>query len=104
MYYSSLIHMHENLLFVFQTFVEKFKVAEQGALKKRNQSTMEPLLYETFNPHDLSKWVPCAERLCLYQLVCFFLNVDNTCIAKKSQVLPPTTKVYDAYYSYYLQI
>ncbi|KAL3860316.1 hypothetical protein ACJMK2_010455, partial [Sinanodonta woodiana] len=50
-----------DLLLTFQrnlrltAFVEKFKVAEQVGVKRRNPSTMEPLLYETYDPTDFSK-------------------------------------------------
>lgn len=44
-----------NFTFKFQTFVEKFKVAEHGAVKRRNQTTMEPLLYETFKAQETTK-------------------------------------------------
>ncbi|XP_053402419.1 inositol 1,4,5-trisphosphate receptor type 1-like isoform X7 [Mercenaria mercenaria] len=50
-----------DLLLTFQrnirlkTFVEKFKVAELSSHKKRGQTSVEPLLYESFNPIDTSK-------------------------------------------------
>ena len=57
-----------DLLLTFQrnlrlkVFVTMFKAAEQGAAKRRAQSVLEPLLYETYNPADQKKSVASAPR------------------------------------------
>jgi len=53
-------------MLIFQTFVEKFKVSEQGVFKKKNQSTMEPLQYETFKPQETTKYVTFIFNILLF--------------------------------------
>ncbi|XP_052817063.1 inositol 1,4,5-trisphosphate receptor type 3-like isoform X2 [Mya arenaria] len=78
-----------DLLLTFQrnirlkTFVEKFKVSEQNANKKRNQTTMEPLLYETFNPQTTTKKAMKKQREVLRELKEMFhasaiFEIDST--------------------------
>ncbi|KAH3769464.1 hypothetical protein DPMN_170733 [Dreissena polymorpha] len=78
-----------DLLLTFQrnirlkTFVEKFKVAEQNALKRRNQTTMEPLLYESFNPQDTTKKALKKQKEVLRELKDMFhasaiFDIDHT--------------------------
>ncbi|XP_076449737.1 inositol 1,4,5-trisphosphate-gated calcium channel ITPR1-like isoform X2 [Babylonia areolata] len=63
-----------DLLLTFQrnqrlkVFVTMFKQAEQGAAKRRAQSVLEPLLYETYNPADQKKKALKKQRFVLKEL------------------------------------
>ncbi|GFO27028.1 inositol 1,4,5-trisphosphate receptor type 1 [Plakobranchus ocellatus] len=38
-----------------QSFIGKFKIAEQSVTVKKQQNVLSPLMYDTFNPHDQTK-------------------------------------------------
>ncbi|KAK7114914.1 hypothetical protein V1264_000891 [Littorina saxatilis] len=63
-----------DLLLTFQrnqrlkVFVTMFKQAEQGAAKRKSQTVLEPLLYETYKPGDVKKKAMKQQKYVLKEL------------------------------------
>ena len=54
LHFSPLKNLH---ILTFQAFVSKFKICEQNASRHRSALLMEPLMYETYNPQNQTKYV-----------------------------------------------
>lgn len=51
------------ILFSLQSFVSKFKSAEQSSGQKKSQNVLLLLLYDQFDPHEKSKWVSAVDDI-----------------------------------------